>query len=106
MVTTKSELRYFNTDLIITKVNTELSEKEIKKFPELFNEHYCLAGHAGIYDWDFLLIGQCETHKQMKERYMFWQNRLKTFYPLDLNEKEERLFYHTFIIRARHSIPF
>lgn len=36
VVTTKSELRYFNTDLIITKVNTELSEKEIEKFPELF----------------------------------------------------------------------
>ena len=35
---------------------------------------------------------KCETHKQLKEREMFWQHKLKTFYPLDLNEKEEHLF--------------
>ena len=40
---------------------------------------------------DFTLFEQCETHKQLKERETFWQHRLKTFYPLGLNEKEEYL---------------
>ena len=31
-------------------------------------------------------------HKQLKERKAFWQHKLKTFYPLGLNEKKENLF--------------
>ena len=56
-----------------------------------FHDHYCLDDHLGIDDWDFTLFEQCETHKQLKERETFWQHRLKTFYPLGLNEKEEYL---------------
>ena len=54
--------------------------------------YICLDGHLGIGDWDFTLFEQCETHKQLKERETFWQHRLKTFYPLGLNEKEEYLY--------------
>ena len=38
-----------------------------------------------------LMIGQCETHEQLKQRKTFWQHRLKTFYPYGLNEKKEYL---------------
>ena len=48
--------------------------------------------HLGIDDWDFTLFEQCETHKQLKERKTFWQHRLKTFYPLGLDEKQEYLY--------------
>ena len=57
-----------------------------------FHAHYCRDGHSGINDWDFVLFEQCETHEQLKERETFWQHRLKTFYPIGLNEKEEYLY--------------
>ena len=56
-----------------------------------FHAHYCLDGHRGIDDWNFVIFEQCETHEQFKERETFWQHRLKTFFPIGLNEKEE---YH------------
>ena len=57
-----------------------------------FHARYCCHGHSGINDWDFVLFEQCETHEQWKERETFWQHRLKTFYPIGLNEKEEYLY--------------
>ena len=64
-----------------------------RKIPQKrFHHHYCLDGHLGIDDWGFTLFEECETHKQLKERENFCQHRLKTFYPLGLNEKEEYLY--------------
>ena len=56
-----------------------------------FHAHYCLDGHSGIDDCDFVIFERCETHEQLKEREIFWQHRLKTFYPIGLNEKKEYL---------------
>ena len=33
-----------------------------------FHAHYCLDGHSGIDDWNFVIFEQCETHEQLKER--------------------------------------
>ena len=64
-----------------------------QKVPQkLFHTHYCLDGHSYSEDWDFVIFEQCETHAQLKERETFWQHRLKTFYPIGLNEKEEYLY--------------
>ena len=41
---------------------------------------------------DSTFLEQCETHKQLNERENFWQHRLKVFYPVGLNEKEEYLY--------------
>ena len=95
-----SEVPYFGKAKIkfcysstITKVNIEHSEKGSQKVPEKrFHTHYCLDGHSGIDDWNFVLFEQGETHEQFKERETFWQHRLKTFYPVALNEKEEYLY--------------
>ena len=57
-----------------------------------FHTHYCLDGHSGIDDWDFVILEQCETHEQLKERENFWQHRPKIFYSIGLNEKEEYLY--------------
>ena len=66
--------------------------KGIQKVPQkLFHTHYCLDGHSGIEDWVFVIFEQCKTHAQLKERETFWQQRLKTFYSICLNEKEEYL---------------
>ena len=32
--------------------------------------------------------------RNLKEREIFWQHILKTFYPIGLNEKEEYLYWH------------
>ena len=72
-----------------------------RKVPQkLFHTHYCLDGHSGIEDWDFVIFEQCETHAQLKERETFWQHRLKTFYPIGLNEKEEYLYWQIFFLRG------
>ena len=63
-----------------------------KVLQKRFHAHYCLDGHSGIDDWGFVIFEQCETHGLLKERESFWQHRLKTFYPIGLNEKEEYLF--------------
>ena len=56
-----------------------------------FHAHYCIDGHSGIDDWNFVIFKECETHEQLKGRETFCQHRLKTFYPIGLNEKEDIL---------------
>ena len=35
------------------------------KVPQkIFHTHYCLDGHSGIEDWDFVIFEQCETHAE------------------------------------------
>ena len=67
--------------------------KGSQKIPQKrFHCHYCLDSHLGIYDWDFTLFEQCDTHKQLKQKESFFQHRVKTFYPFVLNENEEYLY--------------
>ena len=64
-----------------------------QKVPQkLFHTHYCLDGHSGIEDWDFVIFEQCKTYAQLKERETFWKYRVKTFLSIGLNEKEEYLY--------------
>ena len=64
---------------IIIKVNTDLFEKENRTY------------HRSVFIYTIFKIAievlmtlfqKCETHKQLKERETFWQQKLKTFYPL------------------------
>ena len=66
--------------------------KNRKVSQQRFHEHQDQHIHNGTDNWQFTLIEQCETHKQLKERETFWQHRLKTFYPYELNEKKEYLY--------------
>ena len=66
--------------------------KSNQKVPKKqFHTQYCLDGHSAIEDWDFVTFEQCKTHVQLNERETFWQHRLKTFYHIGLDEKEEYL---------------
>ena len=78
--------------LIIIKVNTDLFEKENRTYHRSVFIHTIFKIARGIDDWEVTLVEKCETHKQLKERETLWQHKLKTFYPLGLNEKEECLF--------------
>ena len=57
-----------------------------------FHSRYIQDCHRGIDDREVTLFEKCEMHKQLKEKETFWQHKLKLFYPLGLNEKEEYLF--------------
>ena len=70
---------YKSKDRAFRKDNRQVPQK-------LFHTHYCLDDHSGNEDWDFVIFEKCETHAQLKERETFWQYRLKTFYPIGLNE--------------------
>ena len=77
----------------IATVNIEHLKKGNQKVPEKrFHAHYCLDGHSGSEDWNFVIFEQFETHEQLKERETFWQHKLKIFYPIGLNKKEEYLY--------------
>ena len=75
---TKFRLRFNNY-----KSKHRSFRKGIQNVPQKkrFHSHYIQDYHRGI----------DETHKQLKERETFWQHKLKTFYPIGLNEKEEYL---------------
>ena len=59
---------------------------------KLFHSYYIHDCSRDIDDWEEMLFEKCETDKQLKERETFWQHKLKTFYPLGINEREEYLF--------------
>ena len=82
----------FICGLIIVMVSTDLFEKENNVAQKHFHSHYIEDCHRGINDWEVTLLEKSETHKQLKERETVWQHKLKIFYPLGLNEKEEYLF--------------
>ena len=77
---------------IILKVNTDLLEKENNVPQKRFHSPYVQDCHKLIDDWEVTLFVMCETHRQLKKREAFWQDKLKTFYLFGLNEKEEYLF--------------
>ena len=56
---------------------------------KLFHGHYKQDDHEGKDDWQFTLIDQCTTNAELRKREVYWQHRLKTFYPNGLNEREE-----------------
>ena len=82
----------FDIGLIIIKVNIEHLERVIGKFlRNYFTLTIVLMNKAALKIWDFVIFEQCETHAPLKEGETFWQHRLKTFYPIGLNEKEKNL---------------
>ena len=84
------------------KIKHRVSEKHIEKYSvnflttiiallhctkneEILNGKLNLCAVLGTQK--LILFEQCETHKHLKKKETFWQHPLKTFYPLDRNEK-------------------
>ena len=61
-------------------------KREIQK---LFQGHYTQDYHEGKDDRQFTLIEQCTTNAELRKRELYWQHRLKMFFPNGLNEREE-----------------
>ena len=56
---------------------------------KLFQEHYIQDDHEGKDNWQFTLTDQYTTNAELRKREVYWQHRLKTFFPNGLNEREE-----------------
>ena len=52
---------------------------------KLFHGHY-IHDHEGKDHWQFVIIDQCTTNAELRKREVYWQHRLKTFFPDGLNE--------------------
>ena len=61
---------------------------EQKHAQEKFHSHFCQEGHKGIEDWEVVLIDSANCEKSLRSKELFWQYKLKTFYPDGLNEIE------------------
>ena len=64
-----------------------LAKGQIIQQASLHN-HFCQAGHNGISDWSLKIIDQAEDEASLRRRESFWQNKLNTFVPNGLNERE------------------
>ena len=58
-----------------------------------FHSHFCQSDHHGMEDWSYILIDQTQTFQTLRQREQFWQEKLQTFQPYGLNEKEVTIDY-------------
>ena len=56
---------------------------------KLFHGHYTQDDHEGKGDWQFSIIDQRTTNTELRKREVYWQHRLKMFFPNGLNGREE-----------------
>ena len=61
----------------IYKSKHQSFRKEKQNVPQKrFHSHYIQDGHRDIDDWEVTLFEKSQTHKQLKEKEMFWQHNV------------------------------
>ena len=85
---TKFRLRFNNYKSCFRKCSSGQSAPQAS-----FHSHFCQNDHNGMGDWAFTLIDQAQNLKSLRIREIFWQEKLQTFMPLGLNEKEVTFEY-------------
>jgi len=85
---TKFRLRFNNYKACFKKCSSGITAPQMS-----FHSHFCQANHNGMNDWAFTLIDQSQDLTSLRKREVFWQDTLKTFIPLGLNEKEVTIDY-------------
>ena len=58
-----------------------------------FHSHFLQEDHNGMEDWEFTLIDQSQNEQKLRMREDFWINKLQTFEPQGLNEREVTIEY-------------
>ena len=53
-----------------------------------FHEHYLQGEHNGICDWEITIINHAETVKSLMQKELYWYQKLKTYAPFGLNERD------------------
>ena len=60
-----------------------------KIVPEMiFHSHFFKPGHNAFTECEFTLIDQSSYLRSLRKREIFWQEKLNTFLPNGLNERE------------------
>jgi len=85
---TKFRLRFNNYKSCFGKFSSGKTAPQM-----LFHSHFGQPNHNGMEDWEFTLIDQSQDLASLRKREYFWQNKLQTFLPLGLNEKEVAFVY-------------
>lgn len=91
---TKYRARLNNYKSVHRKFRSQATKEKSKSgykvtiFQEKFHEHFCDGDHSGIDDWVITLIDSALSEKSLREKELFWQYKLETFFPLGLNEVE------------------
>ena len=53
-----------------------------------FHNHFSQQDHNGMEDWSIKLIDHADNDTLLRKQESYWQNKLNTFVPLGLNERE------------------
>ena len=53
-----------------------------------FHKHYLQNDHNEICDWEITIIDHAETIKSLRQKELCWYNKLKTYAPFGLNERD------------------
>ena len=91
---TKFRTRFNNYKSVHRKYSLQTSDKDNelakrdKIYQEKFHKHFCQNDHKGIEDWEITLIDSAPTENSLRQKELFWQYKLETFFPLGLNEIE------------------
>ena len=56
---------------------------------KLFQGHHMQDDRKGKDDWQFTLMDQYTTNDELRKKEVDWQHRLKTLFPIGLDEREE-----------------
>ena len=76
----KFRKKYVEKDLAIVIKKSKLKQK-------LFHEHYCLECHQGIENWSVTLVDQVQDLDSLREKDLYWINRLNTWTPNGVNTR-------------------
>ena len=83
---TKFRLRFNNYKNCHRKYNLNKSVAQ-----ESFHTHFNQHDHNGMNDWLFTLIDSAESVENLRRKEAYWQNKLNSFAPHGLNEREVTL---------------
>ena len=80
---TKFRLRFNNYKSCHRKYNLNQSVPQ-----ESLHAHFKRTDHNGMEDWRFIFIDTASNVESLRRKEAFWQNKLGTFSPDGLNERE------------------
>ena len=79
LTTVKARIAIFGKEQILS--NQARNQKR-------FQEHHLHNDHNGICDWKITIIDHAEKVKSLRKKELYWYNKLMTYAPFDLNERD------------------
>ena len=67
-----------------------------------FHEHYLKSDHTEICNWDITNMGNSQTRKFLRQKELYWYNKLKTYVTFGLHERD--VYAACYTRRSLHSL--